>query len=73
MLDVTSQNLNVNGTSKIGDDVVMEMSASSDRQNIWMTITIKNIPTYLENQQVIDGDFLDFQSIAIDTVKKMIR
>ena len=49
MLDVTNQNLNVNGTSKIDDNVIMEMSASSDHENIWMTITIKDIPTYLTN------------------------
>ena len=73
MLDVTNQNLNVNGTSKIDDNVIMEMSASSDHENIWMTITIKDIPTYLMNQTSIDQDFLDFQTIAINTIKKMVN
>lgn len=72
MLQVSSQNLNVNGNSTINDEIIMEMNASSDTHTIWMNVTISDIAKYIANKDAINADFDDFRNIAINNINKMI-
>jgi len=71
MLEVTTQNMNFNGNSNIDNTLVMEMSASSDGNNIWMNININDIEKYFANQISIDTDWEDFKTIVMNAIKKL--
>ena len=71
MLEVTTQNMNFNGNSNIVNTLVMEMSASSDGNNIWMNININDIEKYFANQISIDTDWEDFKTIVMNAIKKL--
>lgn len=73
MLQMSNQNMNFNGTSILDDAVVMEMSASTDRNSIWMNITVNDIDAYLADQVDVDVDLLEFKDIVISSIRKILQ
>jgi len=71
MLRIDNQNINFNGASMAGEDMIATFGAGYSGNDIYINVNIPTLATYTANKATFESDLIAFKDQVIATIEDL--